>query len=73
MGLIALEDRSPKHRILFPFKGAIRVGIPGKLKKKKRVKIVKIVLEILTVIQKHLNVVMFNIYFICFPKLNNRF
>lgn len=36
MGLIVLEDRSPKHRILFPFKGAIRVGIPGKLKKKKK-------------------------------------
>ena len=81
MGLIMLEDRSPKHTILFPFKGAIRAGVPGKLnnnsnnkkKKKQGVILVKIVPEILTVVQKHLNIVLFNIYFNCFPKLKNSF
>lgn len=74
MGLTVLEDRSPKHSILFPFKGLIRVGIPGKLKTNKQgVIIVKTVPEILTVVQKSLNIVLFSIYFSFFPKLKNRF
>lgn len=69
MGLTVLEDRSPKHSILFPFK-----GIPGKLKTNKQgVIIVKTVPEILTVVQKSLNIVLFSIYFSFFPKLKNRF